>query len=314
METKVSQPTIHRVGKVKLTIIMLLVITLPIGALMVAVLRSEYGMRGLNTIANPNTEQSVSSDVDFGLLVDKYKSYYTINDNGTATLDLASSTTRSQAIDPQDMDALQQHSKMLDNINTLVDAGVLHIDDNGEYRATQEYLNQGRVASNRDLSWGSYDFYIRTSWWIPVGYHFELGTWGAILFGVITAVASYGGKNMVIGKTAKTWLKVFIESLYWTGNTLAVAFLNANMEKIFAVVYGVYVGGMIVATAISAFTGGGGAAVVGLIIQLLGSLLWATLGNSFLWEGILNAGRPENTVEIETNLLLLNKRVWVSRK
>ncbi|MDR1138406.1 MAG: hypothetical protein LBK70_00830 [Clostridiales bacterium] len=41
METKVKQPT-NRVGKVKLSIIMALVITLPISALMVAVLRSEY--------------------------------------------------------------------------------------------------------------------------------------------------------------------------------------------------------------------------------------------------------------------------------
>jgi hypothetical protein len=42
MNSSVKQPTIHRVGKVKLSIIMLLIITLPISALMVAVLRSEY--------------------------------------------------------------------------------------------------------------------------------------------------------------------------------------------------------------------------------------------------------------------------------
>jgi hypothetical protein len=43
MNSSVKQPTIHRVGKVKLSIIMALVVILPIGALMVAVLRSKYG-------------------------------------------------------------------------------------------------------------------------------------------------------------------------------------------------------------------------------------------------------------------------------
>ncbi|MDR1138914.1 MAG: hypothetical protein LBK70_03455 [Clostridiales bacterium] len=42
MNSSVKQPTVHRVGKLKLSIIMLLVITLPIGALMVAVLQTRY--------------------------------------------------------------------------------------------------------------------------------------------------------------------------------------------------------------------------------------------------------------------------------
>jgi hypothetical protein len=297
---------------------MALVVILPVGALMVAVLRSEYGMQGLGTIGNPNTEQSVSSDVDFEALVYKYGYLYTFNDNGTVSIDLGTSTTRAQAIEPQDFEVLQQHAEMLDRINALVDDGTLYIDANGDYQLTVEYINQfggNQKTSLRYISGGAHEGYVRRGFLgIPVGYHFALGTLASILFGAVTAVTALLGSSILSVNTPSKFVKWLIKAVDFVGIGAMETWLNDNSEVVFAVVYGVFVGGMVVSAALSAATGGIGGAVVGFIVKLLGSFIYYTLGDPFLKEGLQNLFRKENTVEIDTNLLFLNRSVWVSQR
>jgi hypothetical protein len=85
-ENTYGSRTLNRVGKVKLSIIMALVVILPIGALMIAVLRSE---RGVNSIASNTTRQAttINNDVDRLITISKNIDQNTQQSRDTVAVD-----------------------------------------------------------------------------------------------------------------------------------------------------------------------------------------------------------------------------------
>ena len=322
----------HKMGLWKVSAIIALAVLMLSSGLMIAKLNAKAGVAeasvgvrstssyGLDIGGSTNggIGGEVDTDTDYTYLANKYYNLFVQNPNGTVTLDLSLSGTSgmgitgSTVIDDIDRSALNEYAKFLDNVNAQIENGAMYIGDDGNY-----YFNSiGNNDQSRSVIGGKNEAYIRTEkfWfvWLPVGWHIELNAWGSIMLGIISGVAAWGGAKMIL-QGADKFLVGFTAGLSLTLSTAALAFLADNLDDIFTIVYGIFVGGMAAITVASALTGGA-ASILGFILNILGTYIFWTIGADFLAKGIVIAlGTNDNTVAADTNLVLQNRSFWTYR-
>ena len=300
-------------GVLKLSLVLALVAILPLSALMAGLLNSR---NAVSTLGNNSVQQQVDNgntavSRDYSELAGKYIGLFVANDNGTVTLDIGNKANRAM-IEDEDLQALQEYAEMIENVNALVEDGTLYIAEDGNYYMVEDVAENNLA---RGFIGGKNEFYVRSQkfWflWLPVGYHIELSSWGAILLGAISGIAGAGGAALILKgiSAVSAWI---VSVLTVVASTVATAFLDANLNTLFNIVYSIYVGGMAVMTAISVLSGGIGS-IVAFLLNMLGTYIFWTIGNTFLQKGIQIAVGSDNTVVCDTNLILQNSSYWTYR-
>jgi hypothetical protein len=191
-ENTYGSRTLYRVGKVKLSIIMALVVILPIGALMIAVLRSEYSA----TTVQAQLQQEQSS---------------ALQDN-ISSLGIEGKITLSQAellIDLVGLrDLLDEYGIGIEQYQALY---------NDTVQMASEYSNQVTQHDNLQsrFAWGSqgygwYDAKDQTGITILMQ---EINMWAAVTgvlaaVIIVTGVIAFLGLLPSLGLTAAVWLKL----------------------------------------------------------------------------------------------------------
>ncbi|MDR3021244.1 MAG: hypothetical protein LBU60_00990 [Clostridiales bacterium] len=286
----------------KLTIFVL-VFVLSMGSALIATMNTRYSV-----VVGEGNDSLVTQSVDFEYLAEKYQQYFVVHQNGIVSLDTGRAILRSQSIESQDEQGLQEYSNMLEKINGLVADGSLYINESGEYLMTDAQMQI------RDLNGGRNEFYVKTKSIffvpVPIGYHFSLGTIGAIAFGAITAVISWGTGlflPVLLQGKAKT-LQFMLDTLRAVNTTI----FTQNFDMIFNILYGIYIVGTAINVALNATAPGVGA-IVTMLISLISGYIFDTVGLQFILMGLDNTVSSNNTVVAETNLILQNRSFWYAR-
>jgi len=328
MKAKRNLSVSKKFGFLKLSAIFALAIVMLSSGLMIAKLNANVGVAqasvgvqsssldiGGSAGLGGGTENGIGGETnitpDYSYLATKYLDRFSQNSNGTINLDLSISGISgfgiigSTMIDDADRGALNEYSKFLDNFNQQIADGKLYHAEDGNYHLVDN------DASSRWINGGKYEFWFKTvAWIIPVGIHAAMGTIGAILFGAITFVMAKAATKDIIKAGEKSKLIAALA----TGTGVSIILLNEQVDVLWGVLFGIFATGLAIGMALAAFSGGIGAIVdafLNAVLGILASYLFDNAGLEFFTKGFANLNRAENTVYYESNLLLLNRNVWV---
>lgn len=294
-----------------------LVCVIAMGSVLTAILSTTFNKQ---TNTDYNVETVVS--VDYEQLVIKYQEYFTQNENGTISINLNTKYTR-QAIDKEDQKSLQKYAHSLDVINNLVENGVLYIADDGNYYVSNEQ-EQKRV-ENRDalsdaileavkkvlaqyLNMGKNDFYVKTTkiLWInvPTGYYLALNNYFAQFFAIATQIVADASSSMFAsGLNFQVYLESILGSQLLSEPFWITLIKELGCEGVRDVFQKLYNGdyGWVNILLNSGILGN----VLKVVIGILGGYINNQVGKPFKNKAQENRNNGNNTVEMNSDLLLL---------
>jgi hypothetical protein len=286
---------------------MALVIILPIGALMAAVLRNNVASGVANT--SNNIQSTVVDDSDeWSYLAHKYIDRIVLGDNNTVRLNTNTNLRNASVIDPSDMQELEEYQRALDAIASCVEDGTMYIDDDGNYYVT----GSSNSLTSRGLNGGRDQFYIRTEkiWfvWVPVGYYLALNTVNSIALGIATWIFSISAS---IISNVQTKVDEFRKSLGATLFDMMMRQFFGKDGNFVADFVSIVLQMKAIADSIDfvfvAFSGGISAiisAAIRVLVSLLASYIHDRVGFEFLQRSCYNLSDGNNTVVMESDLIL----------